>query len=179
MLKIILIALPILILVFGIVIAMQSSEFRVVRTATLSAPAQALFAQVNDFHKWEAWSPWEKLDPALKRTYDGAPAGVGAVYSWVGNNQVGEGRMTIMESHPNDLIRIKLEFLKPFAATHTAEFTFKPEGDRTQVTWDMFGEKNFLSKAIGLFMNMDKMIGNNFEQGLAQMESAAKAALKK
>ena len=176
MLKIILIALPLVIAVLGTIVALQSSEFRVVRSAILSAPAQALFALVNDFHRWEAWSPWEKLDPALERSYDGAPAGVGAVYSWVGNNQVGEGRMTILESNPNDLIRIRLEFLKPFAATHTAEFTFKPEGDRTRVTWNMFGEKNFLSKAIGLFMNMDKMIGDNFEQGLAQLESAAKAS---
>ena len=176
MLKIVLIALPLVIAVLGTIVALQSSEFRVVRSAILSAPAQALFALVNDFHRWEAWSPWEKLDPALERSYDGAPAGVGAVYSWVGNNQVGEGRMTILESHPNDLIRIKLEFLKPFAATHTADFTFKPEGDRTRVTWNMFGEKTFLSKAIGLFMNMDKMIGNNFEQGLAQLESAAKAS---
>ena len=174
MLKIILIALPLVIAALGTIVALQSSEFRVVRSAILSAPAQALFALVNDFHRWEAWSPWEKLDPALERSYDGSPAGVGAVYSWVGNNQVGEGRMTILESNPNDLIRIKLEFLKPFAATHTAEFTFKPEGDRTRVTWNMFGEKNFLSKAIGLFMNMDKMIGDNFEQGLAQLESAAK-----
>ena len=176
MLKIILIALPLVIAVLGTIVALQSSEFRVVRSAILSAPAQALFALVNDFHRWEAWSPWEKLDPALERSYDGAPAGVGAVYSWVGNNQVGEGRMTILESNPNDLIRIKLEFLKPLAATHTAEFTFKPEGDRTRVTWNMFGEKNFLSKAIGLFMNMDKMIGDNFEQGLAQLESAANAS---
>ena len=176
MLKIILIALPLVFAVLGTIVALQSSEFRVVRSAILSAPAQALFALVNDFHRWEAWSPWEKLDPALERSYDGAPAGVGTVYSWVGNNQVGEGRMTILESHPNDLIRIKLEFLKPFAATHTADFTFKPEGDRTRVTWNMFGEKNFLSKAIGLFMNMDKMIGDNFEQGLAQLESAAKAS---
>ena len=176
MLKIILIALPLVIAVLGTIVALQSSEFRVVRSAILSAPAQALFALVNDFHRWEAWSPWEKLDPALERNYDGSPAGVGAVYSWVGNNQVGEGRMTILESHPSDLIRIKLEFLKPFAATHMAEFTFKPEGDRMRVTWNMFGEKNFLSKAIGLFMNMDKMIGDNFEQGLAQLESAAKAS---
>ena len=174
MLKIVLIALPAVIAVLGIIVAWQSSEFRVVRSATLSAPAPTLFALVNDFHKWEAWSPWEKLDPALERSYEGPPSGVGAVYSWVGNNQVGEGRMTILESHPSDLIRIKLEFLKPFAATHTADFTFKPEGDRTRVTWNMFGEKNFLSKAIGIFMNMDKMIGDNFEQGLAQLESAAK-----
>jgi uncharacterized protein YndB with AHSA1/START domain len=178
MLKIILVALPIVITVLGLVVTMQSSEFRVVRTATLSAPAQTLFALVNDFHRWEAWSPWERLDPTLERSYSGAPAGVGAVYSWVGNKQVGEGRMTILESHPNNLIRFKLEFLKPFAATHTAEFTFEPEGDRTRVTWNMFGEKNFLSKAIGLFLNMEKMIGNNFEQGLGQMELAAKASLR-
>jgi hypothetical protein len=101
MLKIILIALPIIVVVLGIVVAIQSPEFRIVRTASISAPPPALFGQVNDFHKWEAWSPWEKLDPALKRTYEGAPAGTGAIYSWEGNNQVGEGRMTITESRPS------------------------------------------------------------------------------
>lgn len=178
MLKIILIALPIIVVVLGIVVSIQSPDFRVVRTATISAPPPALFGQVNDLHKWKAWSPWEKIDPTLKRTYEGAPAGTGAIYSWAGNNQIGEGRMTITESRPSDLIRIKLEFFKPFAATHTAEFTFKPEGDQTLVTWRMFGERNFLSKAIGLFMNMDKMIGGQFEQGLAQMKSVVEAAPK-
>jgi hypothetical protein len=173
MLRIILIALPIAVVAIGLVVAMQSAELRVVRTKTVSAPAAALFALVNDFHNWEAWSPWEKLDPALRRSYEGPSAGPGAIYSWRGSNQVGEGRMTILESNPNNLIRIKLEFFKPFAATNTAQFTFEPEGDRTLVTWSMFGEKNFLSKAIGLFMNMDKMIGSQFEQGLAQMEAAA------
>jgi Polyketide cyclase / dehydrase and lipid transport len=172
-LKLILIAIPAIVVVLGFVIALQSAQLYVTRTATLSAPAPAVFAQVNDFHRWTAWSPWEKIDPALKRSYEGPSVGTGAIYSWIGNKQVGEGRMTILESHPHDFIRIKLEFLKPFAATNTAQFTFRPEGDRTVVTWSMFGEKNFLAKTMGLFMNMDQMIGGQFEQGLAQLESAA------
>jgi len=175
MLKKILIGLGAIIVVFVAIIAMQPSEFRIVRSATISAPAPAVFAQVNDFHNWEKWSPWEKLDPAMKKKYEGAPAGTGAIYSWVGNNEVGEGRMTITESRPNDLIGIKLEFLKPFAATNTTEFTFKPEGDQTVVTWSMFGENNLMSKAFGLFMNMDKMVGGDFEKGLAQMKAVAEA----
>ena len=178
MIQIILIGLATIVLVFAGIVAMQPSEFRITRTATISAPAPAVFAQVNDFHKWEAWSPWERIDPALKRTYEGAPAGTGAIYSWVGNNQVGVGRMTITESHPSDLIRIKLEFMKPFAATHTAEFTFKPEGDQTAVTWSMAGENKLIAKGIGLVMNMDKMIGGQFEQGLAQMNSLLEEAPK-
>jgi uncharacterized protein YndB with AHSA1/START domain len=131
---------------------------------------------VNDFHKWEAWNPWGKLDPAMKESYEGAPAGVGAVYTWTGNSQVGEGRMTITESRPNELIRIKMEFLKPFAATSTAEFTFRPEGNRTTVTWTMEGTNNFMAKAVHLVMNMDRMIGGQFEKGLAAMKSVAEAA---
>src|SRR5262245_46051534 len=148
----ILIAIAVIIVAFVVVVAMQPAEFRIVRTATMSAPPPAVFGQVNDFHNWLAWSPWEKLDPALKRTYEGALAGTGAIYSWVGNKKVGEGRMTLMESHPSDLIRIKLEFLKPFKATHTAEFTFKPEGSQTLVRWTMLGRNNFMSKAFCLFM---------------------------
>ena len=178
MIQIILIALAAIVLVFVAIVAIQPSEFRIARTATISAPAPAVFAQVNDFHKWEEWSPWEKVDPALKRTYEGAPAGTGAIYSWAGNNQIGEGRMTITESRPSDLIRIKLEFLKPFAATHTAEFTFKPEGDQTAVTWSMTGKNKFIAKGIGLLMNMDKMIGGQFERGLVQMKSVVEAAPK-
>jgi hypothetical protein len=107
----------------------------------------------------------------MKQAYEGAPAGVGAIYIWVGNKEVGEGRMTITESHPTELIRIRLEFFKPFAATNTAEFTFKPAGNQTAATWSMTGEKNFMAKAIHLFMNMDKMIGGQFEPGLAAMKS--------
>jgi len=172
----ILIALAVIVVVFVVIVAMQPSEFKVVRSATISAPAPALFAQVNDFHKWEAWNPWGKLDPTMKQAYEGAPAGTGAIYTWSGNNEVGEGRMTITESRPSDLIRIKLEFFKPFAATNTAEFTFKPEGNQTAVTWSMTGNNNFMAKAVHLFMNMDKMVGGQFEKGLAQMRSVVEAA---
>ena len=170
MLKIILIALAVIVVALVVIVALQPSEFRVARSTTISAPPPAVFAQVNDFHKWEAWNPWGKIDPAMKQTYEGAPAGTGAIYTWAGNNEVGEGRMTITESRPSDLIRVKLEFFKPFAATNTAEFTFKPEGNQTAVTWSMFGDNNFMAKAIHLFINMDKMIGGQFEKGLADNE---------
>jgi hypothetical protein len=174
----ILIAVAVIVVVFIVVVAMQPSVFRVARSATMSAPAPAVFAQVNDFHKWEAWNPWGKIDPAMKQTYEGAPAGIGAIYTWVGNKNVGQGRMTLTESRSSDLIRIKLEFFKPFAGTNIAEFTFKPEGNQTAVTWSMTGKNNFMAKAIHLFMNMDKMIGGQFETGLAQMKSIVEAALK-
>lgn len=179
MLTYILIAVAVIVVVFVAIVAMRPAEFRVVRSATVAAPASVVFAQVNDFHRWEAWSPWAKLDPAMKQTHAGAPAGAGAVYSWSGNNKVGEGRMTLTESRPSDLIRIKLEFLKPFAATNAAEFTFKPEGRQTVVTWSMSGRNNFMFKAVGLFMSMDKMIGRDFEKGLAQLKTMVEAANKK
>ena len=175
MLMKILIALAVIVVVFVAIVVTRPSEFRVARTATVAAPAPAVFAQVNDFHKWEAWNPWAKIDPAMKQTYEGAPAGPGAIYTWVGNNEVGQGRMTITESRPSELIRITLEFEKPSRATNIAEFTFRPEGDRTVVTWSMTGRNNFLAKAIHLFMNMDKMIGGNFEKGLAHMKSVVEA----
>ena len=174
----ILIAIAVIVVVFAIIVALQPSEFRIVRSATISAPAPTVFAQVNDFHKWEAWSPWAKLDPAAKATYEGASAGTGAVFRWAGNKEVGEGSMTITESHPSDLIRIKLEFLKPFAATNMAEFTFKPDGYQTTVTWSMEGKNNFIARAVCLFMNMEKMVGGQFEKGLAQMKSVVEAAPK-
>jgi len=157
-------------------IAMQPSEFRVVRTATMRAPVSAVFAQINDFHNWQAWSPWARRDPAMKQTYEGAAAGEGAIYSWVGNREVGTGRMTLVESRPGERIRINLEFFEPFAATNTAEFNFKPEGNGTTVTWSMTGRKSFVAKAIGLVMNMDTMIGGDFEKGLAAMQSVAEAS---
>ena len=175
----ILIAVAVIVVVFVVVVAMQPSEFRVARSTTISAPPPAVFAQVNDFHKWEAWNPWGKIDPAMKQTYEGARAGPGAIYTWVGNKNVGEGRMTLTESRPSDLIRIKLEFLRPFEATNSAEFTFKPEGNRTAVTWSMEGKNNFIAKAVCLFMNMDKMVGGQFEQGPAQMKAVVEAAPKK
>jgi Polyketide cyclase / dehydrase and lipid transport len=172
MLKWTLAAVAAVIVVFLIVVALQPSDFRIERSATMRAPAPAAFAQVNDFQNWQAWSPWEKVDPALKRQYEGPKAGSGAVYAWQGNKDVGEGRMTIMESRPGELVRIKLEFFKPFAATNTAEFRFKPAGaDTTAVTWSMAGQNTFLSKAICLFVDMDRMVGGMFDQGLTQMKA--------
>ena len=171
MLKWTLAAVAAVVVVFLIVVAMQPDDFRIERSATMRAPAPAAFAQVNDFQKWQAWSPWEKVDPQLKRQYEGPKAGTGAVYAWQGNKDVGEGRMTITDSRPGELVRIKLEFFKPFAATNTAEFSFKPSGDSTAVTWTMTGQNNFLSKAICMFVSMDKMVGGMFEQGLTQMKS--------
>jgi hypothetical protein len=172
MLKWTLAAVAAVIVVFLIVVALQPSDFRIERSATMRAPAPAAFAQVNDFQNWQAWSPWEKVDPALKRQYDGPKAGTGAVYAWQGNKDVGEGRMTIMESRPAEVVRIKLEFFKPFAATNTAEFSFKPAGaDTTAVTWSMAGQNTFLSKAISMFIDMDRMVGGMFDQGLTQMKA--------
>jgi hypothetical protein len=178
MFKKILIALAVIIVIFVIVVALRPAEYRVVRSASVSAPPSTVFPQVNDFHNWTAWSPWAKLDPAMKQTYDGAPAGKGAVYAWAGNSKVGEGRMTITDSHPNDLVRIKLDFIKPFASTADTEFIFKPEGEQTLVTWTMSGHNNFMSKMFGVFVNMDKMIGGDFEKGLAQMKSVVEASPK-
>ena len=172
----ILIVIAAVIALLLVVVALQPGAFRVVRTATMRAAPPVVFAQVNDFHNWYAWSPWAKRDPAMKLTIGGAPAGKGASYAWRGNREVGEGRMTITESRPHDLVRIKLEFLKPFAATNVAEFTFEPQGDETLVTWAMTGQKNFVMKAFCLFMNMDKMIGPDFEKGLAQMKSVVEQA---
>jgi uncharacterized protein YndB with AHSA1/START domain len=172
--KKILIALVILVAIVGVfaaVVAMQPADFRVARTATINAPAAEVFAQVNDFHNWEPWSPWAKLDPAAKNSFEGASSGKGAIFKWSGNSEVGEGAMTITESQPNDLIRIKLDFVRPMEDTSTTEFTFKPEGKETVVTWSMFGKKGFISKAVCMFMDMDKMLGGDFEKGLANMKS--------
>jgi hypothetical protein len=178
MLKTILISLAVIVIVLAVIVALQPSEFRVARSTTISASPATVFAQVNDFHKWEAWNPWGKIDPAMKQAYAGAPAGNGAIYTWAGNNEVGEGRMTITESRPNDLILVKLEFFKPFSGNSLAEFTFKPAGNQTVVTWSMTGQNNFMAKAVHLFMNMDKMIGGQFEKGLAEMKAVAEASPK-
>jgi Polyketide cyclase / dehydrase and lipid transport len=160
-----------IIVVFLIVVALQPADFRVSRTATMAASQSAVFEQVNDFHHWREWSPYDKRDPAMKKTYEGPPAGTGASYAWNGNNDVGEGRSTIIESRPHELIRIKLEFKRPFVGTSTAEFTFQAQGNQTAVTWSLIGQNNFVVKAIGLFMSMDKMIGGDFEQGLTNLKA--------
>ncbi len=172
----ILIALATLIVAFLAIIALQPADFRIERSTTIAAPPAAVFRHVNDFHLWNAWSPWAKIDPAMQQTFAGAPTGTGAVYTWTGNKEVGEGRMTITESRPPDLVRITLEFLKPFAATNVTEFQFKAAEAQTTVTWVMTGTNNFMLKALGLFMNMDRMIGADFEKGLSQLKAVAEKA---
>jgi len=170
MLIYILIGIAVIIAVLVIVVALQPTEFRITRSATIPAPTPNVFAQVNDFHNWNAWSPWAKMDPMAKNSFAGAPSGEGAIFSWAGNKKVGEGRMTMMESRTNELIRIKLEFLKPFQATNLAEFSFQPVSGGTLVTWSMSGKNSFMAKAFVLVMNCDKMVGGEFEKGLANLK---------
>ena len=176
MLTYIIIGIAVFVVLFIIIVASRPSEFTAARSAKISAPPEKIFPHVNDLHKWEAWSPWAKLDPNAKHLYEGAPSGVGAVMSWEGNCQIGVGRMAITESHPSELVRFRLDFQKPMKATNLAEFTFKPDGGQTLVTWSMSGKNNFLMKAFGLFMNCDKMIGSQFDKGLASLKSLAEAA---
>lgn len=173
MLTYILLGLVGLVVLLLVIIALQPNSFRIERQATISAPASEVFPLVADFRQWPAWSPWEAIDPNLNRTYSGAASGTGAVYDWSGNGSVGQGRMTILESRPHELIRIKLEFFKPFKGLNTTEFTFTPTGDRqTRVTWSMQGPKNFLAKALHMLCSMEKMIGGQYEKGLANLQKA-------
>jgi hypothetical protein len=171
MLKKIIIALVVIVAGFLVIVALQPSDYRVARTATMAAPAPAVFAHVNNFGRWEDWSPWAKLDPHARVTFDGPTEGVGAVFTWDGNAEVGAGRMTMLESRENEFIRIKTDFVKPMEGTSTAEFTFKPEGERTTVTWAMYGQNNFIAKAMCMFVSMDKIVGTEFEKGLATLKA--------
>ncbi len=173
MLKII---LPLLVLAIAAVLvyaATRPDTFRVERSAGIAAPPEKIFGLINDFRQWAAWSPWEGIDPALKRTYSGAASGKGAVYAWEGNSKVGAGRMEILESAPGSKIAIKLDFFKPFEGHNTAEFTLEHKGEATTVNWAMFGPSPYMSKLMGLMVNMDRMIGGQFEQGLANLKSIA------
>lgn len=169
----ILLALAIIAILFFILLVGRPDEFRVTRSATILALPERVFSHVNELKKWEDWSPWAKLDPNSKSTFEGPAAGVGSSMTWSGNKKVGEGRMSITESSPSNLIQIRLEFLRPFKSTATAEFTFAPRGSQTLVTWSMFGASNFMSKVFGLFMNCDTMIGKDFEKGLASLKLVA------
>ncbi len=162
--------------VLAVVIAMRPGEFHVERKITINAPASAVFAQVNDFHKWEAWSPWAKLDPNAKNTFEGPSEGEGAIFKWSGNSDVGEGSMTLAESKPHERINIKIAFTKPMQDSSDIGFTFKEDDGKTTVTWTMHGKQNFLGKALCLFVfDMDKMIGEKYDEGLASMKSLVEA----
>jgi len=175
MLKKILIGAVAALLALVVVIALQPATFRVERSIDIAAPAPSVHALVNDFHAWRSWSPWEKLDPGMQRTFEGAPSGVGAKYAWQGNGEVGAGRMTIEHSDPARIV-VKLEFLKPFEATNTATFTFTSTARGTHATWAMDGRNNFVSKAFHLLMDMDKMVGGDFERGLRSIKAGAEAS---
>jgi hypothetical protein len=176
MLKKILIGVAAVIAVLVIVIATRPATFHVERSVEVAAPPASAFALVNDFHKWALWSPYEKLDPGMKRTFEGAESGTGAAYAWHGNKEVGRGRMTIENSVSPSELSIKLEFVEPFAATNTATFTFAPTGQGTKVTWAMDGKNGFVAKAAHLVMDMDKLVGKDFERGLAAMKTEAERA---
>lgn len=169
------IAIGIVVVIAGIlaVAAFQKEDYTVSRTTSIAASPEKIFGLVNNFHGWEKWSPWEKMDPVMKRVYEGPKAGVGAVYGWTGNSKVGEGRMTITESQPSQKVGMRLDFEKPMKDTCTSEFTFKPEGKGTLVTWSMAGKKKLAAKAMCLFMSMDKMIGTQFENGLNDLKALA------
>lgn len=174
MIKKILLAAIILLAGLTVYVNAQSDGFQVSRSRVIPAPAGALFAQVNDFHNWQSWSPWADLDPDQKTEFSGANKGSGAVMSWDGNKNVGQGRNTIIESVADRLIRIRLEFIKPFPSESTAEFRFEPAGNGTKVTWTMLGTKNFMMKAIHLVMDCDKMVGGQFEEGLLKLEKTVR-----
>jgi hypothetical protein len=154
-----------------LILAMTKPDmFRIQRVATIEAPAASIFALISDFHRWGSWSPWENRDPAMKRTFAGAESGKGAVYAWEGNKNVGSGRMEILDASVPSKITIKLDFFKPFEAHNTAEFTMLPQGGATTVTWVMHGPATFMSKVMHVFMNIDKMVGKDFEAGLANLK---------
>ena len=158
--------------VFGFAMTKPDS-FHVQRTMKIKAPPEKIFPLINDFHSWSSWSPWEKLDPAMRRTNSGAAMGQGAVYEWEGNAKVGKGRMEITEVSPPTKVTVKLDFLKPIEGHNIAEFTLEPQGDSTSVTWVMRGPTPFLSKVVQVFISMDSMIGKEFETGLGNLKSIA------
>lgn len=175
MFKKILIGLAVLIVALLGYAATKPDTFRLERSMSINAAPETIFAHINDFRAWGNWSPWEKLDPALQRTHSGAAIGTGAVYEWKGNSEVGAGRMEIMESFPSSKINIKLNFIEPFTAQNITEFTLAPEGNATKVTWAMQGPNPFLSKLMSIFFNMDKVVGKDFETGLANLKTVAEA----
>ena len=154
--------------------AKKPSAFTLKRSARINTPPERILPHIVDFRKWLAWSPWEKLDPALKRTHSGAPSGKGAVYEWEGNPKAGKGRMEITDATANR-VGITIQFIKPFEATNSVEFLLTPSGTGTDVTWSMSGDHAFMMKVMDIFVSLDKMVGKDFEQGLANLKAVAEA----
>lgn len=170
MLKWIAVVVVLAVIVVLVLAASRPDSFRVERTARIQAPPEKVFAFIEDFHRWPQWSPFEKLDPDMQRNFSGAEKGRGAVYAWAGNSKAGEGRMEIIESTPASRVTIALDFLKPFKASNTAEFTLLPRDGGTDVTWAMYGPTPFVAKIMHLFFSMDSMVGKDFEAGLATLK---------
>lgn len=173
MLNTILIIVAVVVVSFLGYAATKPDEFRVERTTSINAPPEKIFPYINDYRKWMAWSPYEKKDPKLKRTYSGPDSGVGSSYAWDGNKEIGSGNMKIVESIPSSLIRIDMQFITPMENKSVATFTLKPEGETTTVTWTMLGPNPFIGKVMGIIFNLDKMVGNDFAAGLADLKTAA------
>jgi uncharacterized protein YndB with AHSA1/START domain len=170
---IIAIILAVIIAAVLIMAATKPDRFSVQRATVINAPAEKVFPLIADFHEWRKWSPWEDRDPDLKRTYGGAERGKGAIYAWEGNRNVGSGRMEILEANSPSLVKIQLDFLKPFEAHNIAEFTILPQGNATHLSWMMSGPARFVSKVMQVFMSFDRMIGKDFEAGLAKIKSVS------
>lgn len=173
MVRKILLAVLVLVAAFFAYVATRPDTFHIERTAVVHAPADVVYARIDDFHRWREWSPWEHLDPAMQRTYSGADKGVGAVYQWKGNDKVGEGRMTITNATAPSQVDLQLEFLAPFKATNQAALALSPGDGGTTVKWTMDGKQNLMSKTMCVFINMDKAVGGDFERGLAALDSVA------
>ena len=166
-----LIIIAILIIALLAIAASRQNTFSLSRSADIKAPPEKIFPHLNDFKNWGAWSPWEKMDPDLKRSFSGSASGKGAHYSWVGNKKVGEGNMEITRSVPSSNIELNLNFLKPFKASNVTEFKITPKGNMSNVNWEMRGPLNLMMKVMHMFMNMDSMVGKDFEAGLANLKS--------
>lgn len=151
----------------------KPNNFRVERSALVNAPPEKIYAQVANFHNWMDWSPWEGLDPDLKRTYAGSAEGLGAIYSWEGNKKVGAGRMELTRADPRTGVSLKLDFFRPFKANNLTDISFAPEGKATRVNWAMYGPQPFIGRLMTTFVSMDKMVGNDFEKGLAKLKSVS------
>ena len=173
MIKRILLGLLLLVCIVLAYATTKPDSFSVERKTSINAPPEKVFANINDFNAWDAWSPWAKLDPAMTKTISGAPSGPGAVYEWSGNSDVGSGRMEITGSTPSSNVTIKLDFTEPFAAQNTTTFNLVPTGTGTDVTWTMAGPQPYMSKVMSVFMSMDKMIGGDFEKGLQQLKAVS------
>ena len=171
----VLVAVAAVVAILAIAVATRPAQYRVERSAVVAAPPAVVYAQIADFHRWEGWSPWARLDPAMKTDYQGPASGKGASYHWAGNAKVGEGRMTITGEKPGEEVAIRLEFLKPWAQVSTTTFALAPEGSGTRVTWTMYGDSDLVGKAMSLVKDFDKMVGPDFERGLSALKALAEA----